>query len=158
MASFDPLQLYVSNLNGRIIIIHGISSRETAIANQLGDQLKLLNVVDTQCVIVSLKELRAAIKKAGHVVLLFNSFDNFIKKLRHTEEFVAQINVLRENMMLVIARHSIVPDQGPLNNCMCLNFEEEPQELAKKCVTIFGGMYHTHMCSRACTYKSSYLD
>ena len=137
----DTLQLYVSKLNGRVLIIHGTSSKEAIVANRLEDQLKFLNVIDSHCVVVSLKELSAAIKKARHVVLLFNSFENFTKKLRHVEEFVAQINDLRENMMLVIAKHSVIPDQGPLSNCMCLNVDDEPQELAKKCVTIFGGMY-----------------
>jgi len=146
MASIDTLQLYVSKLNGRVLIIHGTSSKEATVANLLEDQLKLLNVVDSHCVTVSLKELSAAIKKARHVVLLFNCIESFTKKLRHVEEFVAQINDLRENMMLVIAKHSIMPDQGPLSNCMCLNVEDEPRELAKKCVTIFGGMYAYHTC------------
>ena len=157
MASVDvTLQLYVSSLTGGVIIIHGTSSKETAAANQLGDQLKCLNVVDTQCVIVSLKELSAAIRKARHVVLLFNSLDNFMKKLRNVDEFVAQINDLRENTMLIVARHSVIPDRSPLNNYMCLDFEDEPQKLAKKCVTIFGGMHanYSHTYTRAIQHTS----
>ena len=153
----ETFQLYARYLVGGVIIIHGTSSKETTAAHQLGDELKRLGVLNPHWVPVSLKELSAAISKAKQVILLFNSLDNFMKKLRHADQFAIQMNYLRVDTMLVVAKYSVIPDQSPLHNYMCLNVEEEPQKLAEQCMTIFGGMYvytyklrGNHLGSREC--------
>lgn len=136
----NAIQVYIEHLRGRkIIVIHGTSFREVNIAKQLTEQLVALGSRGTEYFQVSVKELGRAIEKAKHVVLVFNSLENFRKKLRHSEEFTGQICKMRQNELVVVCKAFQIPNDSPLIHFMRFGFDEVVEQLATKCVTIFGG-------------------
>jgi len=133
------IAVYVKSLRGKILVIHGTSVKESTVAKQLEEQLTGLGTRETECLPVSVKELSHAVGKAGHVVLIFNSLDNFTRKLRHNDEFVTQVMRMRQSDLAVVCRGSQIPSNSPLIHFMRFGFDEDAHHLAVKCATVFGG-------------------
>lgn len=133
------IAVYVAHLNGNVIVVHGTNPKEITVAKQLAESLKGLGVRGTECLPVSIKELSHAVEKAGHVILVFNSLENLTKKLRHGEEFTAQVSRMRQNGLVMVCKASQIPKYSPLIHFMQFSFDENVQQLAMKCLTIFGG-------------------
>ena len=150
------IAVYLAHLHGKVIVIHGTSTREVAIARQLVEQLKILGIKDTECIPVSVRELGHAVRKAGHVVLVFNSLENLTKKLRHGEEFTAQVGRMRHNDLVLVCKGSQILSYSPLIHFMQFNFDEDVQCLAVKCLTVFGGNYCHSNCYRLLARGSGY--
>ena len=133
------IAVYVTHLQGNILVVHGTNPKEGIVAKQLAESLKGLGTRETDCLPVSLKELGHAVGRAGHVVLVFNSLDNLTKKLRHGEEFALQVGRMRQNGLVAVCKPAQIPKHSPLIHFMQFNFDEDVRHLAVKCLTVFGG-------------------
>ena len=135
------IEIYIRHLRGKIIIIYGSNSKELAVAKGLADSLTTRWARETECLAVNARELGHAVGTASHIVLVFNSMENLTKKLRHNEEFTAHISKMRLNDLVVVCKATQIPKFSPLIHFMQFSFDEDPHNLAVKCLTIFGGIY-----------------
>lgn len=134
------IEIYIRHLHGKIIIIHGSNPKESAVAKRLTDSLTARGTRETECLAVSARELGHVVGTASHIVLVFNSMENLTKKFRHNEEFTAHIGKMRLNDLVVVCKATQIPQFSPLIHFMQFSFDEDAQNLAVKCLTIFGGI------------------
>lgn len=135
----STLPVYLDHLLGKILVIHGTNAKESNVARRLLDQLIYLGTKETECLPVSVRELSHAVGKAGYVILVFSSLENLRKKLQHGEEFTAQIGRMRQNNLVTVCKGGQIPNSSPLIHFMQFSFDEDVQQLAEKCLTVFGG-------------------
>jgi len=134
------IDIYVKQLRGKIIVIHGTNPKELSVARTLVGSLTALGVAEAEYVAVNVKELSHTVETGCHIVLVFNSMDTLTKKLRHNEEFNTHIGKMRQNDLVVVCKPTPISKSSPLIHFMQFNFEEDVPHLAAKCLTIFGGI------------------
>ena len=134
------IEIYVKQLRGKIIVIHGTNPKEAAVAKRLVDSLTALGTRETEYLAVNARELGHAVSTASHIVLVFNSMENLIKKLQHNGEFTAHIGKMRQNDLVVVCKATQISKVSPLIHFMQFSFDEDAHHLAVKCLTIFGGI------------------
>ena len=143
------IEIYVRHLRGKIIVIHGSSPKELAVAKRLTDSLTAHGTRATEYLAVNARELGYVVATASHIVLVFNLMENLAKKLRHNEEFTAHISKMRLNDLVVVCKATQISKLSPLVHFMQFSFDEDAHNLAVKCLTIFGGiliLQHNTVC------------